>query len=165
MASTLLLNASYEPMKVIPWQRAVTLVFLGKVDVVEAYEHMIRGVSASLPMPSVVRLRRYARQDRRVKFSRTNVYRRDNFACQYCGAQPGANELTLDHVVPRAHGGRTEWTNIVTCCVPCNSRKADRTPVQAKMSLPRDPERPAFMPAVAPSEAAHESWRDYLSVA
>ncbi len=165
MASTLLLNASYEPMKVIPWQRAVTLVFLGKVDIVEAYENEIRSVTASLPMPSVVRLRRYARQDRRVKFSRTNVYRRDNFACQYCGAQPGAPALTLDHVVPRAHGGRTEWTNIVTACVECNARKADRTPDQAKMSLPRNPERPAFMPAVAPSEAAHESWREYLSVA
>ena len=74
MATTLLLNASYEPMKVISWQRAITLVFLGKVEVVEAYDDEIRSVSASLPMPSVVRLRRYARQDRRVKFSRTNVY-------------------------------------------------------------------------------------------
>lgn len=165
MAATLLLNATYEPMKVISWQRAVTLVFLGKVDVVEAYEDLIRGVSSTLPMPSVVRLRRYARQDRRVKFSRTNVYRRDNFACQYCGVQPGTPELTLDHVVPRAHGGRTEWTNIVTCCVPCNARKADRTPDQAKMLLPRRPERPAHMPAVSPVEAAHASWRDYLSVA
>jgi 5-methylcytosine-specific restriction endonuclease McrA len=165
MATTLLLNASYEPMKVISWQRAITLVFLGKVEVVEAYDDEIRSVSASLPMPSVVRLRRYARQDRRVKFSRTNVYRRDNYACQYCGVQPGAAELTLDHVVPRAHGGRTEWTNIVACCARCNTRKADRTPDQAKMALPRLPARPAFMPAVTPAEARHETWREYLSVA
>lgn len=165
MASTLLLNASFEPMKIISWQRAITLVFLGKVEVVEAYDQEIRGVSRSLPMPSVVRLRRYARQERRVKFSRTNVYRRDAFACQYCGAQPGAVELTLDHVVPRAHGGRTEWTNIVACCVACNARKADRTPEQARMNLARSPVRPAFMPAVSLGEAKHASWNDYLSVA
>lgn len=165
MAATLLLNATFEPMKVISWQRAITLVFLGKVDVVEAYDDEIVGVSASLPMPSVVRLRRYARQERRVKFSRSNVYRRDGFACQYCGAQPGATELTLDHVVPRARGGRTEWTNIVACCVPCNARKADRTPEQARMSLARRPARPEHMPAVSPSEAAHESWHGYLCVA
>ena len=162
MAATLLLNATFEPMKVISWQRAVTLVFLGKVDVVEAYDDEIRSVSASVPMPSVVRLRRYARQERRVKFSRTNVYRRDGFACQYCATQPGVNELTLDHVVPRAHGGRTEWTNIVTCCVPCNARKADRTPEQARMTLARTPVRPARMCAVARSEAPHTAWIDYL---
>jgi 5-methylcytosine-specific restriction endonuclease McrA len=165
MSATLLLNATFEPMKVISWQRAVTLVFLGKVDVVEAYDDAITSVSASLPMPSVVRLRRYARQERRVKFSRTNVYRRDGFSCQYCGAKPGVHELTLDHVVPRARGGRTEWTNIVTCCVPCNARKADRTPEQARMSLPRPPARPEHMPAVSLSEAAHESWHGYLCVA
>lgn len=165
MAATLLLNASFEPMKVISWQRAITLVFLGKVEVVEAYEHEVRGVNTTLPMPSVVRLRRYARQERRVKFSRANVYRRDNFECQYCGVQPGASELTLDHVNPRARGGRTEWTNIVTCCTTCNARKADRTPEQARMNLARPPVRPEYMPAVSPNEAAHASWRGYLEVA
>jgi 5-methylcytosine-specific restriction endonuclease McrA len=165
MASTLLLNASYEPMKIISWQRAITLFFLGKVEIVEAYDAEIRSVATSCPMPSVVRLRRYARQERRVKFSRTNVYRRDGFACQYCGVQPGAEVLTLDHVVPRARGGLTEWNNIVTCCASCNARKADRTPEQARMSLPRMPARPAFMPPVSPSEATHVTWRDYLNVA
>jgi 5-methylcytosine-specific restriction endonuclease McrA len=165
MASTLLLNASYEPMKIISWQRAMTLVFLGKVDVIEAYEAPVRSVNTEVPMPSVVRLRRYARQERRVKFSRANVYRRDNFMCQYCHAQPGAAELTLDHVVPRAHGGRTEWTNIVACCTRCNARKADRTPEQARMTLTQRPVRPASMPAVSFTEAAHDSWLGYLNVA
>ena len=165
MAATLLLNATFEPMKVISWQRAVTLVFLGKVDVVEAYDDAITSVSASVPMPSVVRLRRYARQERRVKFSRTNVYRRDGFACQYCGTQPGVAALTLDHVLPRARGGRTEWNNIVTCCATCNSRKADRTPEQAGMTLYKSPARPGFMPAVAPQEAMHPSWTGYLTAA
>ncbi len=165
MTATLLLNASYEPMKVISWQRAVTLVYLGKVEVVEEYECDIRGVNATLAMPSVVRLRRYARQERRVKFSRANVYRRDGFACQYCGARPGAKDLTLDHVLPRAQGGRTEWTNIVACCITCNAHKANRTPEQARMALPRRPFRPESMPLVTPEEAAHESWHGYLNVA
>ena len=165
MAATLLLNATFEPMKVISWQRAITLLVLGKAELVEAYDEVIRGINHTFDLPSVVRLRRYARQDRRVKFSRTNVYRRDGFACQYCGVQPGVHELTLDHVVPRARGGRTEWTNIVTCCVGCNARKADRTPEQARMALARPPARPEYMPAVSLSEAAHESWHGYLCVA
>lgn len=165
MASTLLLNASYEPLKVISWERAVTLAYLGKVDVVETYEAVIKGVNVTIQMPSVVRLRRYTKHERRVRFSRNNIYRRDNFACQYCGATPDPVKLTLDHVVPRAHGGRTEWTNIVTACVPCNARKADRTPEQARMSLPRPPVRPGAMSIVAPNEAPHPSWLGYLGSA
>lgn len=163
MVQTLLLNATYEPMKVISWQRAVVLLWLDKAEVVACYDEVIRGVSRAIPMPSVVRLRRYARQDRRVKFSRTNVYRRDGFACQYCGARPNPASLTLDHVVPRARGGRTDWTNIVTACSVCNHRKADRTPEQARMSLPRPPVRPGHMPTVTPDEARHPSWHDYLA--
>lgn len=162
MSATLLLNATFEPMKVISWQRAVTLVFLGKVDVVEAYDDAITSVSASLPMPSVVRLRRYARQERRVKFSRTNVYRRDGFSCQYCGAKPGVHELTLDHVVPRARGGGTHWTNIVTACGACNNRKADRSLEASKMHLARWPAAPDHLPLVSPAEAPHASWAEYL---
>jgi 5-methylcytosine-specific restriction endonuclease McrA len=164
MVSTLLLNASYEPMKVIPWERAVTLIFLNKVELVEAYDEIIRGVSTELQMPSVVRLRRYARGRKKgVKFSRLNVYRRDEFTCQYCAVQPGVANLTFDHVVPRAKGGRTEWTNIVTACIDCNAVKADRTPEEAKMNLARKPARPAYMPAVAVSDLVHDSWRDYLA--
>ena len=164
MVSTLLLNASYEPMKVITWERAVTLIVLGKVEMVEAYDDVVRAATLSLSMPSVVRLRRYARSRRRgVKFSRSNVYRRDEFTCQYCGARPGVAGLTFDHVVPRAQGGRTAWDNIVTACVPCNAAKADRTPEQAGMALARRPTRPAYLQAVAPSDAVHESWRDYLA--
>src|SRR6476661_2501472 len=107
MVSTLLLNASYEPMKVIPWQRAITLLVLGKVELLEAYDTVVRGINHSLEMPSVVRLRRYSRGRKKgVKFSRMNVYRRDAFTCQYCGARPGVPHLTFDHVVPRAQGGR-----------------------------------------------------------
>jgi 5-methylcytosine-specific restriction endonuclease McrA len=163
MVATLLLNSSYEPMKVIPWQRAITLLVLGKVELVEAYDQVVRGLSLSLQMPSVVRLRRYARGRRKgVKFSRMNVYRRDEFKCQYCGSQPGPSGLTFDHVTPRCQGGRTEWTNIVTACIPCNAAKADRTPEQAKMTLAKPAARPAYMPAVSPADALHDSWRSYL---
>src|SRR4051812_8450131 len=123
-------------MKVISWQPAVTLIVLGKVELLEAYDQVVRGINHTLEMPSVVRLRRYARGRKMgVKFSRANVYRRDRFTCQYCGARPGADSLTFDHVVPRAQGGRTEWTNIATACVECNAVKADRTPEQARMVL------------------------------
>ncbi|MEZ4393457.1 MAG: HNH endonuclease [Polyangiales bacterium] len=162
MASTLLLNATFEPMKVISWQRALVLVFLDKAELVEAYDEVIRSINLAVQKPSVVRLRRYARHDRRVKFSRVNVYRRDGFACQYCGAQPGGGDLTLDHVVPRARGGRTEWTNIVAACARCNAAKADRTPEQASMPLRRRPFKPNSMPMVSPQECAHPGWIDYL---
>lgn len=162
MNATLLLNATFEPMKVIPWQRAITLLFLGKAELVEQYDDIVRSVSDALPMPSVVRLRRYARQERRVTFSRLNVYRRDGFACQYCGAQPSVAALTLDHVTPRSRGGATSWTNVVACCSSCNARKADRTPEEAKMTLARKPERPHSMPLVSTAEHKHPRWGDYL---
>lgn len=164
MTSTLLLNASYEPMKVIPWQRAITLVVLQKAELIEAYDEVVRSVSEDFAMPSVVRLCRFARGRRTgVKFSRANVYRRDEFTCQYCGAQPGTSKLTFDHVVPRARGGRTEWTNIVTACMACNARKAARTPAQARMTLTRPPARPGYMPAVGERDMLHDTWRDYLT--
>jgi 5-methylcytosine-specific restriction endonuclease McrA len=164
MVSTLLLNASFEPMKVIPWERAITLLVLEKADLVEAYDEIVRSVSAQFAMPSVVRLRRLARGRRNgVKFSRMNVYRRDEFTCQYCGEQPGPSKLTFDHVVPRARGGRTEWTNIVTACTPCNAKKAARTPAEARMALLRSPARPAYMPAVTERDAQHETWMGYLA--
>ncbi len=164
MVSTLLLNASFEPMKVIPWQRAITLLVLDKAELLEAYDEVVRSVSVEIALPSVVRLRRYARGRRAgVTFSRANVFRRDEFTCQYCGEQPGASNLTFDHVIPRARGGRTEWTNIVTACVRCNARKAARTPAQARMALRRAPVRPASMPAVAARDALHATWLGYLA--
>lgn len=106
MFATLLLNATFEPLKIISWQRAVTLMFLGKAELVEAYDEIIRGISTSIAMPSVVRLRRYARHDRRVKFSRGNVYRRDGYACQYCGVQPAprGSPWTTSSPAPAAAG-------------------------------------------------------------
>ncbi len=145
---TLVLNPGYEPVARVPWQRAVTLLFLGKVEVVEEYDHReIRSVTFVLKMPSVVRLLRALRGKRKaIKFSRENVYARDAGRCQYCGAGVPRDEITYDHVVPRALGGKTTWENIVTSCVFCNQKKGGRTPDQAGMKLRSVPARPKKLP-------------------
>ena len=168
MEQTLLLNATYEPLKVVNWQKAITLLCQGKVEVISVYDREIRAVSFSIKLPSVIRLLRYIRIKRRfdyVPFSRANIYARDNHSCQYCGDPFSTNELTFDHVVPVAHGGRKDWENIVTCCIGCNRKKGGRTPEQAGMRLIRHPRRPDRAPAVRITfglRNAPESWRDYV---
>lgn len=166
-ARTLLLNSTYEPLKVIPWQRAVTLMWLGKVEVVRTYERDIRAVTFKIRMPAVVRLLRFIRRKRpQISFSRRNLFARDQNSCQYCGRKHDSPELTYDHVVPRSQGGKTDWHNIVTCCVDCNRRKGGRTPEQAGMRLIRTPKRPERLPGVLTVTIgirdAPDSWRDFL---
>jgi 5-methylcytosine-specific restriction endonuclease McrA len=147
MSFTLLLNAWMLPQRILPWQEAITLWYLGKVDVLEAYGESVASPSISVPMPAVVRLRRHVASVRRgVKFSRANVFARDGFACQYCGFKKSRSELSFDHVVPRVVGVRTTWENIVTACRPCNHKKRNRTPEQASMKLLRKPVRPHTLP-------------------
>jgi len=166
VSDVLLLDATYAPLRTLPWQRAVTLFFLGKVEVLEEYEaRPLRSPSITIAMPAVVRLLRLVPRPRvQVKFSRSNVYRRDEHACQYCGERPGVTGLTYDHVMPRARGGRTSWTNIVTCCVRCNLRKGDRTPIEAGMLLRRAPQRPRGIDdlVAVSSVGAPQIWREYL---
>ncbi len=163
---TLLLSQSYEPIKVITWQRAITLLFLGKVEVIEEYGANIRSISLVIKIPAVVRLlRAFRRHQKPVKFSRVNIYARDGYTCQYCAARLGVAELTYDHVKPRSQGGTTDWTNIVTCCHECNRRKGGRTPVQAGMRLLAEPQQPRWVPAVTirvSLRSVPEAWRDYL---
>ena len=126
-----------------------------------------RSVTLIIKVPAVVRLlRSFRRHARPVKFSRVNIYARDNYKCQYCGKKASISELTYDHVVPRSHGGRTEWTNIVTCCVDCNRKKGGRTPDQAGMRLLKPPKRPDYLPNVVSItigvKTAPEAWRDFL---
>ena len=151
MEQTLLLNATYEPLKVVNWQKAVTLWCQGKVEVISVYDREVRAVSFSFKLPSVIRLLRYIKIKRRfdyVPFSRANIYARDDHTCQYCGDGFPTSELTFDHVVPVAQGGRKDWENIVTCCVTCNRRKGGRTPAEAGMHLMRPAKRPDHAPAV-----------------
>lgn len=162
---TLVLSQAYEPVKIVSWQRAITLLFLGKVEVVEEYDRDIKHVSYVIKMPAVVRLlQAFRRVKKPVKFSRVNIYGRDKFSCQYCGVKLTLTEGTYDHVVPRAQGGRTEWTNIVTACEECNTRKACRTPEQADMKLRSKPVRPEWVPTMTISIGSNppEAWRDYL---
>ena len=168
MEQTLLLNATYEPLKVVHWRKAVTLFCQGKVEVISVYDREIRSVSISFRLPSVIRLLRYIKIKRRfdyVPFSRANIYARDDHRCQYCGDLFPIAELTFDHVVPVAKAGRKDWENIVTCCITCNRRKGGRTPEESGMSLVRRPRRPAHVPAIRITiglRNAPDSWRDYL---
>jgi 5-methylcytosine-specific restriction endonuclease McrA len=163
---TLLLSQSYEPLSIISWQRAITLLSLAKVDVVQEYDASIRASTIVVQVPAVVRLRKaFRRHAKPVKFSRVNIYARDHYRCQYCGLVCTTNELTYDHVVPRSRGGRTTWENIVSACYACNRRKANRTPVEAGMKLLASPTRPTWMPAVqirVSAKSIPDAWRDYV---
>jgi 5-methylcytosine-specific restriction endonuclease McrA len=166
MEQVLLLNITYEPLKIINWKKAITLFLLGKVEVLEEYGREIHSVSFSVKLPSVVRLLRMVKKTKTpVKFSRQNIYTRDKYRCQYCGAKFGPEELTYDHVVPRSRGGKTKWDNIVTCCIRCNRKKGGRTPAEARMRLIRKPSQPTWLPALRITIGFKEvpnSWRDYL---
>lgn len=149
MEATLLLNASFEPIKIISWQRAITLMFLNKVEVVDTYERDIRSVSVAIKMPAVVRLLRYVKlQKRRPPLSRLNLLARDGFRCQYCLSDLAYKESTIDHVLPRSQGGTTHWRNVVTACHQCNRKKGGRTPQQAQMALAAEPYEPDWLPVL-----------------
>ncbi len=168
MERSLLLNTSYEPLRIITWQKAVVLMVKGKVEVIASYDRTVRGVSLTLELPSVLRLLRRVRITRRVHqipFSRANIYLRDRYQCQYCAQRFSASELTFDHVIPASKGGRKDWQNIVTCCIQCNRRKGGKTPDQAGLKLIRPPNRPSYLTPHAIVYGMPEvptSWRDFL---
>jgi len=165
----LVLNAdytplSYYPLSLWPWQTAVKAAFLERVDIIAEYEREIRSPSLTMRLPSVIALRQYVRPTDNPAFTRFNLFLRDGFRCQYCGT---GHDLTFDHVVPRAYGGRTTWDNVATACAPCNLRKGGRTPREAGMALAIAPHRPDSWELQEhgrrfPPNYLHESWRDYL---
>ena len=164
---TLILSEGYEPIQPITWQRAMTLWFAGRVDIVERYQtEVIRTAHSDLPMPAVVRLNRGGgRVARKVRFSKRHVYLRDKRACQYCARELILTEATLDHVVPRCQAGRTSWENIVLACMTCNQAKGPRTPVQAGMPLRTRPTRPRSLPlwqGVTFRQGMPSAWRAWL---
>jgi len=165
----LVLNADYRPLSYFPlslwhWQTALKAVFLGRVSIVSEYDTVVHSPSMEMKLPSVIALKDYIRQPEFPAFTRFNLFLRDHFACTYCGAD---NDLTFDHVVPRAYGGLTSWTNISAACAPCNLRKGGRTPEEAHMFPRRWPHKPTTYELNAngqlfPPNYLHESWRDYL---
>jgi 5-methylcytosine-specific restriction endonuclease McrA len=160
------LSQGYEPVEIVSWRRAITLLFLGKVEVIEEYDRDIKTTSLLIKIPAVVRLLNVFRRHKKpVKFSRVNIYGRDDYRCQYCNAKRSINELTFDHVTPRAQGGKTIWTNIVTCCASCNTKKGNRTPAAAGMKLRKQPTQPTAAPTLVvtvSTESMPDAWRDYV---
>ncbi len=179
---TLVLNRNWQPVNITSVARSLTMVFGGTARVVdpETYQlfdwddwsrvvpdkdgPFIQAVSQRFCVPEVIALNHYDRLPKAsVTFSRRNIFKRDKFTCQYCGAQPRSDELTIDHVLPRAQGGDSSWENCVLACVACNHRKADRTPAQAKMRLRKVPVRPSWNPAYSRHTRRVDSWRKFIS--
>ncbi|WP_294931730.1 HNH endonuclease [uncultured Paracoccus sp.] len=165
----LVLNAdfrplSYYPLSLLPWQEAVKAVFLDRVSIIAEYDEVVRSQRHEIRMPSVVVLKDYVKPRKRVAFTRFNLFLRDEFACQYCGAR---GDLTFDHVVPRSKGGITSWENVVAACSPCNLKKANRPLSRSGLRLRRNPRRPSASDLHAagrrfPPNHLHESWIDFL---
>ena len=171
MSDTLVLNADGMPLSIVPlstltWQEAIKLIFVDRVDVLEHYEDWkVNSPSVSFKVPSVVILRDYIRVDRSVKFSRQNLLLRDNYTCQYCdmNASHDHSLLTADHVIPRYHGGKTNWDNIVAACQSCNLEKAHFMKMKPKIP----PRKPTYYELVNkarkfPIHIPHAIWADFL---
>jgi 5-methylcytosine-specific restriction endonuclease McrA len=183
-SAVLVLNRSYLPVHVTSARRAFALLYQGIARAVdeeyqtfdfEAWSQLavarhaesVGTPAGRIRVPRVIVLLAFDRLPRRhVRFSRINIMTRDRFQCQYCGTRPARVELNLDHVVPRALGGRTTWENVVTSCVDCNRTKGGRTPVQAGMELIRRPLRPRWTPLahLMLTGARYEEWRPFLNV-
>jgi len=137
----LVLNQNYEPLNVCRVRRAVVLLYYGKAEMLENGTGFIHSVSYNFPVPSVIRLAYMIKRPRpQRKLTRLEVFNRDQYTCQYCGKQ--THQLTLDHVIPRYRGGEHVWENVVSACIPCNRRKAGKTPNEAGMRLIRQPVPP-----------------------
>jgi 5-methylcytosine-specific restriction endonuclease McrA len=185
-ANVLVLNRLWQAVNVVNGRRAIALLYVGRGRAVdERYalytwdrwenrsqqdppddaESRIATTRGPVRVPRVIQLQEYDRVPRpRLRFTRSNVYRRDRHRCQYCGCIQPAADLTLDHVLPRSRGGPTNWRNIVVSCVGCNARKADRNPDEAGMPLLRQPQAPDWHPTTALRlpPAPHPLWRPFL---
>jgi 5-methylcytosine-specific restriction endonuclease McrA len=165
----LVLNADYQPLSYFPlslwpWQEAIKAVCLDRVQILAEYDEVVRSQRQAIRIPSVVVLKEYIRPQKRVAFTRFNLFLRDEFCCQYCGSKA---DLTFDHVLPRSKGGITAWDNVVAACAPCNLRKGNRTLQRSGLSLRRHPRQPSAEEMRNagrrfPPNHLHESWMDFL---
>jgi len=182
----LVLNKAWMPIQVTSAREAISLVAKGAALIIEpgTFEthdlrtwndvtrakarlegETIRSTKLSILPPEVILLKVYPGiGERSVVFSRKNIFKRDHHTCQYCGAQPGPDALTIEHILPRSKGGLSSWENCVLACVPCNKQKADRTPEHAGMRLRSQPKKPSWktLAHVAPRDR-RESWEQFLS--
>lgn len=161
--SVLVLNQTYEPIHICDVRRALILIFQDKAVLVKSFDHeVIKTVNNSFPFPSVVRIQRYVKIQRwEAVLSRVNIFKRDHYKCQYCGAT--GVPLTVDHVIPKVRGGSDSWTNLVTACIHCNNRKGDRTLRESGMSLRSKPIKPHRVHTLQRFvDSPVEEWRPYL---
>ena len=167
---TLVLSTAYQPMRYVDWKEAFCLWFSGRVEVVEFHkDKVVNTISETFNVPSIVRfvkgVIRRSKQSKSAKFNRANVLLRDNSECQYCRVKLERKNFTFDHILPVSQGGKTNWKNIVACCVPCNQKKKDRTPYQSGMKLIREPYVPDSFEILNKSRANitwPEEWKDYI---
>lgn len=181
---TLVLNRNWQPVNIASVARALTLVWNQTACVVDPEDYQlydwedwtqrqpeenqpyVQAIAQRLRVPEVITLLAFNQlPSSAVTFSRRNIFKRDRFTCQYCGRQPKADELTIDHVVPRSVGGQSTWDNCVLACIHCNHTKADRTPAQAKMRLRKTPVRPNWTPTYSRHAIRVESWSKFISAA
>ncbi|MFQ5840317.1 MAG: HNH endonuclease [Candidatus Methylomirabilales bacterium] len=165
-AKVLVLNNFLEALQVCSLRRAICLLFTGRAERVEDTERLIRSPSRAMVVPAVIRLGRPARRPpfQTLSFNKKNILKRDAYTCQYCGRN-GRERMTIDHIIPRSLGGKTVWENVVSACHACNTRKGNRTPLEAGMVLLRRPKRPlsAFSLTILGQSAHHlHVWRKYL---
>ena len=193
-SSVLVLNRFYMATRVINVRRALTLLYRDCAEVIanedgtyisydfaawcelseltsldkQPGDEFLQAVGFELQVPRIVRLTRFDKViTQTVRFNRKNLFLRDSYTCQYCGSVEPTHKLSLDHVVPRSHGGPTTWENIVCCCLRCNSRKGGRTPKQASMKLKTTPARPKINPTMVRSsdDPRYASWKTFLPTA
>ena len=149
---TLVLNAGYEPLKVVSWQKAMVLLITEKAELVKAYDRRVRSARKSYSLPQIIKLKRYiksfAAAAGTITYSRQNVFRRDKYFCQYCSKKLSEKLATIDHILPRSRGGGDTWENTVCACIACNSRKGNRTPEESQMTLAHRPKRPSLRHAL-----------------
>ena len=158
----LILNQDFSAIAVCSVHKAFLLVYLNKAETVSKLKDAyLRSVSQAYPVPSVIRLQNYVRVPYYgIALSRHNVLRRDNYSCQYCGSP---KNLTLDHLMPRSRGGETDWLNLVTACMHCNTRKGNRTPEEAGLRLLRKPIKPSLQYFLKMHvSTSNQDWENYL---
>jgi 5-methylcytosine-specific restriction endonuclease McrA len=158
----LVLNADFQPLNVTNLKRGFNLVWKGKAEVVKYdADSPIESSERKYKRPIIIRLIRYVYIPfKKVPLSRHNIYRRDGHKCGYCESK---SNLTLDHIIPKSKGGKNSWTNLVTCCKKCNTKKDDRTPKQAGMKLLVKVYRPSFVEFVHGMKGGKRpEWHEYL---
>ena len=167
---TLVLSSAYQPMAQVSWQKAISMWFAGRVEIVEVYEDReIKTVDEAIPVPSIVRfvgnvIKKF-RYNRVIKFSRENVFIRDEGKCQYCNVELNLSNFTLDHIVPSSEGGKKVWNNIVACCRRCNQKKGNKSLKQAGMKLRRKPDVPVELVVENSRKFGRNiprTWLDYI---